>query len=663
MQLRQHEDSYRLRFDNGMSLDFRARDGVFLGLGNVLFGRRKLRSPELPIMPLIEAPDGWRVTELRIKDIKQGKRRVTIEMMPYVQRTGRMDWLCADGQERWDVGAWQEPAVRDRGGSLRLVLRAVERTIGGVPFVGFSYSYKFRSRKHCSHRLHDRATWELGGWARGNSFWMQAPFGALQTTIKNKADFFSTAWRGGDGGMELQQFLPLFTALQGFTFQFDSRSLLVTTFEEPFAVRSLFQKDRGRNYLVHWHVLCSDMTGSLEFPALQVLCADTGELDEAARTDQYCAVREELHRQFAGQLGVNREPAVPAVCLAADGAARTEQLKRLLGELAHAGFDRVYMPELMSELPGSAPARKRVSTVIDHAHQLGLQVATPLADCACASPTVEEDSVDGEPQQPMRDGHVLMYRALVDPLARRALLGRLRDARRTYGVDVVFAGRSFDGVGAPFHWHAASVASCRGHGKGRGANDAPGAILSLDGRRWDLVAELQRLGYVCALQGVGGLASLDAAPRLEAVYGREQMCRDCVVRFSPDQFPEHVEPVRAYFQGCANRVSCAVECDAEADGGANGRRWLPGCAAVNRAYHAVRDHMEHSRCLPKGRGVLWTGSDPDVVVLWTYRDFAWRVGPDAEVFDVTAQQPVDVSSGAFHPGALRVYLAQNAVQP
>lgn len=686
MQLREHDRCYRLSFDNGISLEVLKRGSAFEGLGQVQLRRRKLRCAELPIMPLIRTPDGYEVSRLELQDIERGRNAVTITLTPHVSRHGRMEWVCCDGEDRWNVGPWEQPPERDRGGALRLTLQAVNRTLGGLDFVGFSYSYKYRSRKCRIYRIHDRATWELGGSATGSSFWMEGPFNEPHKTFENKSDAFTTSWCRFDGGtVQLQQFLPFFTALQGFTFGFDRQDVLVTAFEAPFHCRSLFQKNAGRNYLVHWHQLCGDLSGCLEFPALQVLCADLPADDLTERANQYCAVREELQRSYAEQCGLVREEVLASGRLAPGQTACLEALQRGLDELARAGCKRVYAPGVIHALgpqqavAKGAPAeshheaRQRLTRLVEHAHQRDMELAASLEDC-CA-PWLLACTASEVPQE--ADAHVedavgaeLVARALRDRQAAQFLLEYLHRVKRGVGLDALFSESVLSAIGEQFDWALPPVGEKAAQGpQEKGAPDLDenaGEIRSLQGPTVSLVAALQGMGYKCPLAGVNGLAVVPpAGPGYPMLKGREFMYRDSVVEFPYEAIADsNVHPLEAYFRGCANRLCYVAVYDATR--GAGGRLagwWRQEYGAVNRAYHAVREHMESSRLLSDERGVLWTGADAGVRVLWCCKPFQWAVGSEAKVFDVMANKRVELEDGGFPAQGLRVYVVENAAGP
>ncbi|MHC4479882.1 MAG: hypothetical protein ACYS1C_02795 [Planctomycetota bacterium] len=676
MQLKEYEKNYRLSFENGMSVEVLKRDGAFGGLGQVKFRRRKLRSAELPIMPLIATPDGYEVSRLQFEDVQKAKDSLTLDLAPFVRRRGRMEWVCCDGQDRWNVGPWDGEAEKDRGGLVRMVLSAVTRTIGGVEFVGFSYSYKFRSRKYRIYRIHDRATWELGGYATANSFWMQGPFNEPQKTIRNKDDGFSTSWcRLAEEAVELQQFLPLFTALQGFTFQFDRQNLLVTAFEAPFHCRALYQKNAGQNYFVHWHQLCDDLSGCLEFPALQVLCAEVPDADKTELVNCYCAVREELQGHYADQSGIVREPAVVSGRLEVGEPPSAAALERGLNELARAGCERVYVPGLMRALGRAATARsqearERAARFLEHAHHRGVQVAVSLTDC-CAPWLVAALAPEGQEEPSAAVGPpAVPAQGLRDASGQAALLDHLRRLRSELSVDALFARSSLDGIAEEFDWRwpaepdDAPAPSTPAIGA-PDFDEKAGQIRSFHERSLELVASLQRLGYKCTLSGAGALGAPAGPLDLQLLDGSEFILRDGVLEFPYDSVADsRREPEDVYFRGCANRLAFVLVY--EGGGGVSGKLaewWDTEQTAINNAYHAVREHMERSRHLPQGRGVLWRGADPDVQVLWCYKCFEWAVGEEAEVFDVMASVPIEPEEGRFAPRPFTVYLVQNAREP
>ncbi len=656
MRWKEHEKNYKLRFDNGISVEILKDGSRYGGLGRIKYGRRKLRCDELPIMPLITTPNGFEVCRLEFEDIQKDEQSVTLHLRPFVVPRGRMEWLCCDGEDRWHVGAWDQEPRRDRGGMLELTLTGLTRRIEGMSFAGFSYSYAFHSRKYHAFRIHDRSTWELGGWATGNSFWMAGPFNEPHKTFQNKDDSFTSAWcRDDDEFVQLQQFLPLFTRLQGFTFQFDRHHVLVTAFEQPFHCRSLFQKESGRNYLVHWHQLCGGLGGSLRFPALQVLCAKDESDSDTDRANQYRAVCRHLHQQYRAKTGIVFTPARVSGCV--EGIGRDSKgIRKGLDGLARTACERVYLPGLMrahepesDTVADRRQAARAVSEVLEEVRARGLEAALSLGDCCCE--WLIEPSETEESARPGA-GTDLVAAALRGEEEWQFLLDHMRRIKRDFEVDALFAEDMLESLTDEFDWTGPP-------GRGRVAR-SPAVIRSLQDRRLRLTAELQQMGYRCLTRGIGELATPGMSCQGGFLEGWEFMFRDRVMSFPAGRLVDaDDDPFATYFRACANRNSFMPIY--HLDRGTWGQLddwWEQGFAAVNRAYQAVREHMDRCRLLPGDRGLLWEGPHTEVRALWCYREFPHPVDCRAEVFDVMDSRPVPVEEGRFKARRFHVYLIQ-----
>lgn len=664
MQLKEYDKHCTLRFDNGISVDILKSGKDFGGLGKVKAGRRVLRSDEMPIMPELSTVDGYRAARLQVDRMNKTKDGLTIELTPYMVRAERTDWSGGDDEPVLNVGPWAEGEQRDRGGSLRMEIKPVQRTLGGREYAGFSYGYKFRSRKYHAWRLHDRGTWELGGYATHNTFWMHGQSDEPCKAIQNKGDSYSSGVWWPDSG-EFYQFLPLFTALQGFTFQFDPHGLLVTAFEEPFHCRSLFQKSPNENCLVHWHQLCDDMSGSLDFPALQVLYVADDKSTDLDRVNHYCAIREELQRSFCQDWGLEREKTVPVGILRGGARARSHSTRVALDGLVKAGCERVYVWRLFEGLGptgvSSADTAAALARVVDFAadvHHRGMELAVPLAE-SCTPWLVEALAEIGEGAPRRTD--VKLTDAFHE--ARSVDFYHHMDAlRRHIGVGALYCDGPFCGAGQEFERNYPDPAALGQDGDPRYSENC-GNVRSLQLPFIQMVGKLQRLGYTCPIIGTGAMSGLARHVSYDALKDCEHLFRDAVVVLPYDEVGTRKGALpHAYFRGCAHRVSYAVPCDLrEAMRGGMATWWDPDMAAMNHAWQAVREHMEDSVVLAKDRGVLWTGPDPDVRVLWPFRKFNWTVGEEADVFDVMSHQPVQMEKGVLGVEPWKVYLVQNAL--
>ncbi len=641
MELREHKDSFRVEFENGVSVEIRRQGGTFGGIGRVRCGTRDLRSPELPILPLIISPDGYRVHRLEIEQVRPDDEGVVLTLRPYVDLSGRTEERDRGGEDCWNVASWAQQPVRDRGGMVWLRLKEANRRIGDMELRGFSYGYKFRSRKYRVCRLHDRATWELNGRATGNVLYMRGHPEGPRRVIRNKKDEFTTARLDGDGLRA--QFRPLFTELQGFSFQFTRSNVLVTAFQEPFPCMSLLQKSRGWNYIVHWHQLCGDghgKAGSLDFPALEVLCADSVAREESKRLSQYEAVRGDLSERYHRAFGLQREQAVCCGELHASSGLSKAELGRGVARLAGAGCTEVIVPGLLVGCDKLAPgrggrseatadaegARERIRTIVGLAHRRGMEVGTFLGPAAVQG--VNENGPQG-PGGGKGD----------------ALGTALAALKREFALDVLYleagsrAAHSQDPTG--------------GGGAGSG-NELATAIA--------FHRAAQQQGYRFGRNGPDLFGLSGRAVPYRVLRHNEFFYRDSAMRFPHEEvLAAGDDPHEAYFRGYANRLCYRVRFGGK-DGGRPGLDawWDAGFAAVNRAYTLVEEHMRFASALPGGKGVLWSPSaaGDDVRVLWAFVGFTWQVGEQASAYDVMAAGPVKLEGGRLEVQPNRVYLVQ-----
>jgi len=658
MNIREHQDHFWVDFDNGVSVEV-IRDGrSYGGIGRVKCGRRDLRCAELPIQSLIETVNGYRVRHLEVRDLKQGRDDLTLVLRPYMVVNGRTQERSADGEDRWNVGPWSPEPVRDRGGTAWLRLREVNHYVNGIELRGFSYAYSLRSRKYRSTRIHDRATWELDGRATGKTLLMRGHARTPCKKIASRKSSFTTALLRD--GLD-SQFRPLFSDLQGFTFQFDRRAILVTAFERPFACVSLLHKEPALNYIIHWHQLCGALPRRgtcLDFPALEVMCAEVAAGDEAERMDQYDAVRRDVHERHRRALGLSPDRTVCALGIVSAECHRKGDIERGVNELARADCAEVMVEGLLHPRRARADAeeregkrrdkllvrttpaeRKRIADVVDLARSRGMEVATGLSSLL-PLPATQPGAVPTQGIGPICG--VCAGEGRFD--------GLLDEIRKKFSFDAIYLdGRTADTRLA--HGRPCSECTPEQHFRALVAFHRSG----------------QRHGYRCAMGG-GGPLGLSASPLpYAAVRNREAMYRDTVMPFPAEQVAQLEEdPKAAYFRGYANRL-CYWVCfgDRGSDGPAVEPWWNGEYAAVNKAFNLVRDNMVIPRLLEQGRGVLWSGTagEEDVSVLWAYSAFGWLVGAEASVYDVMAGRAVRVKDAAFDVEPLRVYLVQDALPP
>ncbi len=188
-----------------------------------------------------------------------------------------------------------------------MVIKPIERKVGKVTEKGFSYQYLFKSDSLAIYKITDRVSWEVGGTAKGNEHWMRNGVVDCIQKFSNSKDMYSTEWYlPGVANPNVFQFHPLQTQIQGFTFTSAEQGTWITWASKVAYIRSLFEKWRGYNEIVHFHEHCNDLMNSFETSPMEVLWIP-GKLDRIGRVNLYNDVRELVHEELHQQAGMKRE--------------------------------------------------------------------------------------------------------------------------------------------------------------------------------------------------------------------------------------------------------------------------------------------------------------------------------------------------------------------
>jgi hypothetical protein len=257
---------------NGISITPVIHGREFLGLGRITANGVPLRSSRRPMFVEIRNPAGIQLGDFKLVRKQVRPSRVVLEFAMNAEQTGLMEFMLHAVRNRFNTTDWTKPAQPARDTRLSMEICPVSRHIGGHRFIGFSYQYSYRSHSIPIYKILDRATWEPGGRAVGNEFWMRNCFTPSIVPIRSRRQFHSTEWfLPSCDNPNILQFAPLQTELQGFTFTGSAAGILVTWATRVAHVRSLFEKPRGDDELVHWHEHCGDLANEFTTAPVEVL--------------------------------------------------------------------------------------------------------------------------------------------------------------------------------------------------------------------------------------------------------------------------------------------------------------------------------------------------------------------------------------------------------
>ena len=177
-----------------LSIELLGRGNAFLGLGAVSHGGVMLRSGRRPMFVEIRNPCGVELLNYCMTRCEASSQRALISFSMEQREGGLMEWMVHEVRPRHNTADWSRAPRLAEDTELELELRAVQRTFGGREYHGLSYRYHYRSESIPIYKILDRGTWEVGGNAIFNEFWMRNCFVPSITRIESEAQFYSTEW-------------------------------------------------------------------------------------------------------------------------------------------------------------------------------------------------------------------------------------------------------------------------------------------------------------------------------------------------------------------------------------------------------------------------------------------------------------------------------------
>ena len=707
---------------NGLSFELCSSHGVFLGLGRITAGGIPLRSGRRPMFVEIRNPSGIALRDYAIARKQVSPTRVVLDFSIKCQQGGIMDWMVHTVRNRYSVTDWTRPPEAARGTRLRLEIRAVNRTIGGHPFVGFSYQYRYKSRTIPVYKILDRGTWEPGGRAVGNEFWMRNCFTPSIVPIASARQFHSTEWYlPSCDNPNIFQFLPLQTELQGFTFTAGRAGVLVTWASEVAHVRSLFEKPRQADELVHWHEHCGDLGYDLATAPVEVLWVP-GKFDRVARANVYEAVKELVHDALHAQVGLRRERIGTFGMIEEWGNADMARYTQLgLPKLLDAGMTTVYVANHFENNMNTWGIGNMCSTV-DYkvAESVGadrlrefcrkaqaggarvcmwgntsISALTPLfrwrngrADRIRFLPT--ENSIDSmlkeakapfvrNPSNAIEADHytpAFCVLNLRDPAVRAYWLKRWKEAHDEVGLGGIFLDSSFNLSSDKFHFRQTTQATQSGAtadqthllGNYRPAAEPPAEVLSQYRAHLDLMREMQAIGYEYNNEDLGVFGTHRHGPGIEARLDSLFLWADCVANFDPAAIRKRgADPEDVFFRGLAYRQMWAVHWDIAGDAlsfnysGVRNADDRPTARHLTllKAYNEIEARMFGREILQGEVGVRYRCGGTHV--LWAFEDGVLPLEGKGTIRDVLAGTVVE--GCRIEAQKHRIYVAETAAVP
>ena len=683
---------------HGVSVELLVSHSRFLGIGQVAVDGFPLRSAERPLLPEIRNPDAVYFDafylEERIEILEEGGIRLRLGMS--CRKGGPMEWMLHTVRPRYNREDWSKPSQRVEDTSLTLEIRPVRRIVNGETAVGFSYRYLYASSSIPIYKILDRATWEPEGRAVGNELWLRNGFSTPIKYFGAVDDAYSSEWfLPSATNPNVFDFLPFQTQLSGFTMTAHAEGVLVTWVPQAAHVRSLFEKPRTCDQIVHLHELCADLSLKFIAPPIEVLWF-AGERDRTRRINLYESVRSLVSETLHAQVGMRIDRATSyGVIEEWQNADLRRYADKGLPELIKSGCQTVFLPSQFENNMNAygvtnmccttdlrvaeSVGESNLAYFCEKAKAAGINVEmwgnTSLSTIAWLvhrrdgnedrirfegrEKTVMEeldkarDPWVRNPSNAIEADHytpVFLVMNLRDETVRRVWSERWRDARERLGLGGIFLDSSFNLSSDKFHWIARPNAGHHGGtadqthllGHCRPAEEPQAKILSQYLAHLTLMAEMQEMGYTYSGEDTGVFGVHRAGAPTAFLIESLPIWVDCLPDFEPLEIAKlGRDPADIFFRGLAYRAVWKLHWDPTVEK----LTWIIGRSAEPeyaptveqlaflRAYARVHPYMAKRHVLSDEQGVLYRGGGK--TVLWSFASLVVHfTGKPAQVHDL-----------------------------
>jgi hypothetical protein len=605
-----HEGLSRtLILPNGIEIELVTWGDTFLGLGRVSAANVALRSGRRPMFVDIRNPGGIELFDYQIVSFEQNATSLKLELQPHSRAGGAMEWLLHEVRPRVNTSDWAVEPAPAHDTRLWLEINAVTRQFGAQTWQGFSYQYRYQSTEIPIYKILDRGTWEIGGKASGSEFWLRHG-GPPIVSFDSPQQHFSSEWYlPGIANPNIFQFQPWQTQFQGLTFTASSEGLLTTFATEVAHIRSLFEKPRGCDEIVHWHEHCADLSHELTTSPVEVLWL-AGNFERSERFNRYEEVRAWLHTELHHQIGMKQER-VPTYGLIEEwGEADIDRYRRLgVPKLLEVGVETIalanhfqnnmnvwgvsnmccnvdfkFSEKMGTEIEKFSRDVKDGGGRVEMWGNTALSTLTYILDNrdkkelpdariqflpregsimealdASASPWVRNASgaIEADHYSP-----VFAQLNLRDQVVRDYWMKRWREANQQFGISGIFLDSSFNMTSDKFSYHYEAQGAEHGAtidqphllGYSRPAREPHQGIESQYHAHLSLMVEMQRAGYQIVGEDVGVFGISRSGPGIAMRLDNLALWQDCLLPFDVAAIEKAgSQPDDIFFRGLAYR--------------------------------------------------------------------------------------------------------------
>ncbi len=672
-------NSIHITMPNGIALDFLLENNHVKGISTVTLHGKPLRNPSQQIWPEIATPYGEEASYYELVDVTAKDGAVIISTRPYFRVGHRMTFTEHALHPLISTAPWSSDPVSPEGTSLDWVLHEVNETYDDVPYSGFSYGFRYRAPQHPIYQLEDKATWELGGNIVGNGFIMRGA-NAPHTKFSGDTILYSGWYFPGIANPHVFQHKPLYTQMQGFTFQYDAEQVLLTVHEKPSHVRALYQRTGEQPFLLHFNQFCFDLTTTIDTPPRKILVGARKGKSEAALANQYLRVRDFLQDQHRKHYGLRYDRSRPSAHVETWAIVNMKSFLPIFEQLKKWGVNRTFIMPLWRSAetdinPRFKDDRKRFGvfgnmctmleleiadvyggwdgfrSLMDQAKSLHLETymwfGTHFSSMSPLGEQIPEFYCREQSGQYNHNnyGHVLFAVNQRNPKYQEYALAsykRLNDC----GLTGLFHDSHFNLATDTINFlHDSKPVSFSPYKPAPFQTPADlkklDTIISMHDTSLSLQKQIQTgIGMVYYVESEGALGTPMCGTDYENTRGNEYIYSNMESGLDTDRVKAFGDDfTTAYFRAMAARLMFAPEInpDTYPDPKSITPWWDPETMPpLNHAFNRVENDLQEMWVLEDNRGILWTG--PAGKVIFAYKDFSYPLESPVTIYDAHTEK-------------------------
>jgi hypothetical protein len=693
---------------NGFEFEFISSGDLFLGIGAIKIKNLPLRSGKMPMFAEIHTPDAIRLVNHKIENKTISETGIDLDFSVQKIPGDTMEWMLHTVRNRRNMSGWNREPENAPDTRLTMRIRPAERKIGDLNVTGFSYQYIYKSDSLPVYKITDRASWEIDGSATGNELWMRNGVVDSIVAFSNPGDFYSTEWyMPGEANPNIFQFHPWQTQLQGFSFTSAKQGTLITWATEVAHIRSLFEKWRNYNEIMHFHEHCNDLGSEFTTSPVEVLWIP-GELDRVGRANLYNDLREMVHEELHRQIGMKRERITTYGIIEEWEEPDFEKYTKLvLPKLLEAGVKKIFIPNQcqndmntwglsnfccnvdykISDTVGEEKLADfcKVAKAGDAKVEMWANTAISTTTERFMHPEGREKGIrflpyQGSIMQAIDKAEAPFIRnpsnaIEADHYSPRFCALNLRDKDiRSYwmkqwkylhdkiGLEGIFLDSSFNMTSDKFHHMQYDRSKDRQRVKGNNNNfsisyrpehEPPASILTQYHVHLQCVVEMQQMGYEYCAEDMGVFGINRTGPDLVNRISSLPIWADCYCDFNEYAVKRAgYEPLDIFFKGLAYRMMWKLNWNLKRDRLELGIK-DPRAFQMIKVYNEVTDFMISRKILEHENGVVYTHNQ--CKILWAFNDFDAEAISVSQIKDILTGKEVPINNDKFSAKKNSIY--------